>query len=185
MTKGKAYGENLVYQKLCRDIIRQLQLQDDLVPYAGDGIDVPFRICGTEVTFDVALQNPQGKLVVVECRRRDAPTKQEAIFAFWGKVDWLRKALGVEVAGIFVTRHRYQIGAVRAATKMGIDVAVCDQVQSPQEFIISYKHYDPQQEAVIQNVKAQFAGSIRPTGSVSATVIRADGLMENSRKLKA
>lgn len=183
MAKGKAYGDNLAYQKLCCDIIRQVQRQDNLVPYSGDGIDVPFQICGTEVSLDVALKNPQGEVVVVECRRWKEPIKQESLFAFLAKVEGLRKALGVGVAGIFVTKSRYQRGAVKLATEMDITVAVCDQDQSPQEFIISYKRYDPKREAVIQNVKAHLTGSIRPSGSLSAIVARKDGTVEELGEL--
>ena len=185
MAKGKAYGEDRAYQKLCHDIIRRLQLQDDLVPYEGDGIDVPFRICGTVVSFDVALQNPQGNLVVLECRRWKYPIKQEALFAFCAKVECLRKDLEVEVAGIFVTRSRYQLGAVKVATQMGISAAVCDQDQSQQEFVILYKHYDPQREAVMQSAKAHFGGSISPTGSLHGKFIQADVLVEDLGELKS
>lgn len=127
MAKGKAYGKPLVYQKLCRNVIRQLQLQNNLVPYSGDGIDVPFQICGTEVSFDIALKDSQGRVTVAECRRRKNPTKQEDLFAFLAKVEHLRKELVAEVAGIFITKSHFQIGAVKSATKMGIDVVICDQ----------------------------------------------------------
>jgi len=184
MAKGKAYGADRAYQELCRDIIRHLQFQDDLVPYSGDGIDIPFQICGTDVTFDVALKDPQGKLVVVECKRWKYPIKRKEIAAFAFDVECLRKDFEVEVAGIFVTKSRYQSGAIKMATRVGVDVAVCDQNQSPQEFVISYKRYDPQREAIIQNVKAQLTGSIRPSGALSAMVIRVDGSVEELGELK-
>ena len=57
MPGGKAHGENRQYQVECRDV---LVFRDrSLVPYAGDGIDVPFKVGSTEWSFDVALRVPR------------------------------------------------------------------------------------------------------------------------------
>lgn len=181
---GKAYGSNLAYQKLCRDIIQKSKLKDNLVPYKGNGIDVPLRIGGTEVTFDVVFKNSQGKLVVIECKRWKNPIKQNELFAFAGLVECLRKELGVSVAGIFVTKTGYQIGAIKYATNMGIDVAVCDQNQSVKHFAIIYKHYDLQRVKIIQNARVQLSGDIKPIGNLFAKVIRKDGSVEDLGELK-
>lgn len=175
MAKGKAYGKALVYQQLCRDVIRQLTIQNNLIPYSGDGIDVPFQICGTDVSFDIALKDSQGRLTVAECRMRKEPTKQGDFFEFLAKVENLRKELGVEVAGIFLTKSHFQIGAVKSATKMGIDVVICNQNNTPQNFIISYKRYDPQREAVIQNYKAHLTAVSQSSGELLVTYRRSNG----------
>jgi CRISPR/Cas system CMR-associated protein Cmr1 (group 7 of RAMP superfamily) len=82
------------------------------------------------------------------------------------------------VAGIFVTSSHYQIGAIKTATHAGIEVAVCEQNQSPKEFVISYKHYSKEREKVIQNIKAKLTGTIQLSGTLGARVIRADGSIE-------
>ena len=69
MSKGKAYGIYWDYQKLCHDIVRELQTDEHLVPYERDGIDIAFSLCGTTVTFDAVLKNLLGDLVVIECKR--------------------------------------------------------------------------------------------------------------------
>jgi len=180
MAKGKAYGKPLEYQRLCRDVIRQLQIQNNLVPYSGDGVDVPFQICGTDVSFDIALKDSQGRLTVAECRKRKEPTKQEALFTFLAKVEHLRKELGTEVAGIFITKSRYQIGAVKLATEMDIDVVICDQNHTPQNFIISYKRYDSKREAVIQDIKAQLTANSQSSGELLVSVRRSNDSHTNT-----
>jgi len=116
--------------------------------------------------------------------RRSQAIKRKEIAAFAFDVECLRKDFEVEVAGTFVTKSRYQLGAIKMATQVGIEVAICDQNQSPQEFIISFKRYDPQREAVIQNVKARFKGSIWLSGSLGARVLREDGFVEELGGLK-
>jgi len=187
MAKGKSYGVNRTYQQLCQAIIRELRSEENLIPYSGDGIDVSIPVCGTNVSFDVALTSSRGKLVVVECRRWEAAIKQEALFAFLGKVLCLRKELEVEVEGIFVTRKNYQKGAIKIATAMDIKIAVCEQDQPSDEFIISFKQYDPQQARtkhktyghIKSHAHAYLIGGVRPTGSLNITVFRADGSVEN------
>jgi hypothetical protein len=67
MTGGKAHGANRQYQVACRDVLTS---QDpDLVPWLEDGIDLPFDLPDTGWTFDVALRDPSGALVVAEYRR--------------------------------------------------------------------------------------------------------------------
>jgi len=172
MAQGKAYGKDRAYQKLCRDIIQHLQHQYDLTPYSGDGIDVPFHVCGTDITFDVVLKDRhrQDRLVVVECKRWKQPIKRREIAAFAKDVECLRKDLNVEVAGIFVTASRYQFGAIKMASDLEIEVAVCDQYQSPQEFVIVYKHYDSQREAIIQDIHTCLTSSVQLFGTLSTAL---------------
>jgi Restriction endonuclease len=145
MSKGKAYGINWDYQKLCHDIIRELQAQQQLTPYKDNGVDVSFSICGTGVTFDAALTDREGDLVVIECKRYKKETKieQRDVFAFWAEIEWLRRTLNVGVNGIFITGSGYRIGAIKAATALGIEVMVCEPDQTSKGFLLSYHHYDP------------------------------------------
>lgn len=122
MTGGKARGANRVYEEFCRDVLRKND--PALVPAAGDGVDVPFDAAGSTWSFDVALQVPSVRLVVAECRRRTGSVKQEDLAAFAFRVDRLRQALGLPVAGVFFAKSRYQVGAVRAAQFEGISMAV-------------------------------------------------------------
>src|SRR4051812_44365499 len=105
---GQAHGLDRAYQELAREIVRQFQDEAGLVPYTGDGIDVPFSICGTEVRFDVALKDSTGRLLVIECKRWKGKVKQGDIFKFAQEVECLRQDLSVEVSGIFVTHKDYQ-----------------------------------------------------------------------------
>ena len=77
MPGGKAHGQNRQYQVECRDVL--VYRTPLLVPFAGDGIDIPFKLPDTTWTFDVALRNAEGALVVAECRRTVDPVKQEDV----------------------------------------------------------------------------------------------------------
>ena len=77
MAGGIAHGENRRYQVSCRDV---LTFRDPkLTPWAADGIDVPFDLPDTRWTFDVALKDTKGSLVLVECRRTTGAVKQEDV----------------------------------------------------------------------------------------------------------
>jgi hypothetical protein len=183
MAAGRAHGQNRDYQVFCRNILQILSDRGGLLPYEDDGIDVSFEMGGTTWTLDIALRDSEGKIVVAECKRWQDPIKQEHIAAFAYKVELLRKQTGGNVAGIFFTKTKYQIGAVKAAAGAGIEVAVCDQDQSLQQFVLSYQKYDPEREARLQKVLAYLTGSVRPKGSLKARVIRADGTIEDEMKL--
>src|SRR4051812_10251702 len=122
MGKGQATGINRKYEEYARDVITRLRRQDgDWVPYARDGVGVPIQFAGTEVCFDVALTDGRGRVLVVECRRRQDTIQQEAVLALWGKIALLRAALQVEVAGIFVAKTRFAEGAHKLAAYLGIE----------------------------------------------------------------
>jgi len=185
MSSGKAHGENRDYQILGRSIVQVLNRQEGLIPYEGDGIDVPFKMGGTTWTLDIALKSCDGsKIVVGECRRWAYSIEQEHIAAFAYKVELLRKHSGKEVAGIYLTKTRYRIGAVKAAAGAGIEIAICGQDQSPENFVLSYQRYDPKREARFQNVFAHITETARATDSVSIVKIRADGTIESSEEYK-
>lgn len=169
MPGGKAHGPNRDYQLLCQQIILQLRSQENLVPYAGDGIDVPIACAGTVVTFDIALKKPHGDLVVVECKRWNSSVEQGKLFEFWGKVELLRLAFGVDVAGIFMTKTDFQSGAENAALSpaMAIEIAVCDE-QIPENYDIVFKGYSHVREEVLKRLAA--GRSIESSIPHSATV---------------
>jgi hypothetical protein len=180
MTSGKAHGQDRDYQVLCRDILQKISVLSQLKAYSGDGIDVTFSdLGGTNITFDVALKDSDGNPVVVECRRRDDPVKQEALFAFAHKVELLRRKVGLPVAGVFCTKRKYQIGAVKHAEWTGIQVITLPQSQSTQHFVLAYQKYDAQREKRLQKAIGHFIGSITPTGSLSLVRIRKDGTSED------
>jgi hypothetical protein len=180
MAKGKAHGQDRDYQVLCRDILQTANISIPLTPYCDDGIDVQFvKLGGTDITFDVALKDSDDNLVVAECRRRKEVVKQEAIFAFAHKVELLRKQTGHSIAGIFLTKSRYQIGALKHASWSGIQAIVLDQKQSIQNFVLAYQKYDPQREKRLQEALGHFTGTISPIGSLSIQVIRKGGSTED------
>ncbi|HET6756045.1 MAG TPA: hypothetical protein VFH21_00290, partial [Burkholderiales bacterium] len=107
MTGGKAYGRDRQYQVECRDVL--MSNTPELTPWAADGIDVPFELPDTCWTFDVALRDRAGALVVAECRRTGGAVKQKDIAAFAYNVEMLRKTLDIPVAGVFIAKTGHQI----------------------------------------------------------------------------
>jgi hypothetical protein len=178
MASGKSYGKDRERQQLCAEIIKELRSQENLTPYSGDGIDISISMCGTIVSLDVALKNPDGGLLVVECRRWKKPIQQEALFAFLAKLECLRNTLKVDVEGVFVTRRGYQLGALKMATKMGIGLAICEQDQSSKEFTVAFKRY-LQGKQVLTNAHLHISGELKPSGSLSLIVFRGDGSVED------
>src|SRR5262245_35757404 len=88
MTRGRAHGANRSYQLLCRDVL--MRENHSLVPFTGDGVDVPFEAGGTVWTLDVALRAQGDNLVLAECRRRKQVVKQEDVAALAYKVEQVR-----------------------------------------------------------------------------------------------
>jgi hypothetical protein len=170
MTKGKASGPNRDYQKLAHDIIQQLQSEQHLVPYKDDGVDIPFDMAGTTVTFDAVLRSPDGKLVVVECKRyKNRRIQQRDLFAFWGEAEWLRRTKGVPVDGIFVSRYKFQEGAHRAAAGLGIRLAICEQNQSVDNCVIAFQRLNDDKTRN-QDFVARITSNIKHSVTVSAEV---------------
>jgi len=159
---GKAHGTNRQYQVTCRDALTFRE--PALSPWHGDGIDVSFDLPDTRWTFDVALREPSGALVVVECRRTIGAVKQEDVAAFAYKVESLRKSLGIPVAGIFITKKAHQIGAVRVGQFNGIDLAVLEEGSAPPGFNITFLQYDAERETKCRDIIMH-----APPGSYSLT----------------
>jgi len=117
-----------------------------LTPWAADGIDVPFYLPDTCWTFDVALRDRAGALVVAECRRRVDAVKQRDIAAFAYKVESLRKGLDIPVAGIFIAKREHQIGAIKVGQFNGIQIAILEDGSAPPGFNITFLRYDAERE---------------------------------------
>jgi hypothetical protein len=140
MTGGKAHGLNWQYQVECRDVLTFRN--PELTAWADQGIDVPFELPDTCWTIDVALRDRAGSLVVAECRRTIGAVKQEDLAAFAYKVEVLRKALDIPVAGVFIAKTDHQIGAVKVAQFNGIQVAILKDGVTPPGFNITFLRYD-------------------------------------------
>jgi len=179
MSSGKAYGQDRDYQVLCRDILQRIS-PESLIALDGDGVDVRFDgLGGTDITFDVALQDTKGDFVVAECRRWNERIKQEAIFAFAHKVELLRQHTGRRVAGVFFAKHQFQVGAVKHGNWTGIRLAVLEQEQPIKGFALAFQKYDARRAKRIQEAIAHLSDEITLTGSLSAAVIRKDGTVED------
>jgi hypothetical protein len=150
LTSGAAKGVDRQYQEQCRDVL--VHRDSDLKPYASDGIDVPFEAGGTTWTMDVALRKSSGNVVVAECRRTEATVKQEDVAAFAYKVEQLRKALRVEVAGAFLTKTGVQLGAVKVGGFEGISIAVLAEGEKPPGFTIEFHRYDADRERRLKDL---------------------------------
>ena len=148
-TQGKAHGQDRAYQSHCRDVLQYHN--PGFSPYSGDGIDVRFDVGGTTWTIDVALKNSSDALLVAECRRREDPTKQEAIAAFAHKVELLRREFGVPVGGAFFCKSSPQLGAVKHGQFEGITIAELLEGNISEGFSIAFHHYDREREKRLRN----------------------------------
>lgn len=183
MSAGKAHGQDRDYQVLCRNILQAVGGMSSLKPCSGDGIDVKFAVGGTDVTFDVALEDASGRFVVAESRRRKDAVKQEALFAFARKVELLRKETGREVAGVFFAKRNYQLGAVKHATWSGIDEIVLDEGQTTSDFTLAYHRYDIEREKRVRDGTVHMSAMLPMKGSLAIEVIRKDASEKDSGKV--
>jgi hypothetical protein len=171
MSKGKAHGINRKYQVKCRDIL--IFRNPKLKPWTDDGIDVVFKLPDTRWTFDVALRDADGALVVVECRRTVGAVKQEAVAAFAYKVEMLRKSLSIPIAALFITKKSHQLGAIKVGQFNGIQVAVLDEDATPPGFNITFLRYDQKRERRCRDIVMHVApGSFKITGSPATMIYR-------------
>jgi len=178
MSRGKARGKDRAYQVLVRNVL-QMEWAGSL-PFGGDGIDLPFDIGGTTVTFDVVLEVPQGPVVVAECRRWAAGVKQEAVFALARKLQLLQVSLGRPVEGVLVARKSHQRGALKVAANDGIAMAVTEQDQPKNTPSIYYYEYDPSTDEVSRRGKLYLvAHSVSYSSAVATlTILRPESEQE-------
>jgi hypothetical protein len=179
MSRGKAYGIDREYQVACRDVL--IHRDSRLVPWEGDGIDIPFSLPDSTWTFDVALKAPDDSIVVAECRRTSGPVKQEDIAAFALKVESLRRASGHPVSAHFFTKTSHQLGAVRVGQYYGVQVAILDEDARPPFFNLVFFKYDPDRDRRLRHIIMYVApGQYRLTGSNAAlTHTRREGSSES------
>ena len=118
---------------MCRD--------PGMQPWEGDGIDVLFPLAGTDWRLDVALRDPSGGLIVVECKRTGAAVKQEAVLGFATKVQLLRESLHVPVEGLMIAKKDHQVGAVKVGRYWGIEVVVLPEGSAPPGFSLTTLRY--------------------------------------------
>jgi hypothetical protein len=163
MSGGKAHGPNRQYQIECRDVLECRN--PELKPWAADGVDVAFDLPDTRWTFDVALRDGAGTLVVAECRRTAGAVKQEDVAAFGYKVELLRKCLNIPVAGIFITKKGHQLGAIKVGQFNGIQITVLEEGAAPPGFNITFLRYDQEHERRCRDIVMHVpAGTITVTG---------------------
>lgn len=144
MTGGQAHGMNRQYQIQCRDVLTFRN--PELMPWAADGVDVSFELPDTRWTFDVALRDKTGALVLAECRRTVGAVKQEDVAAFAYKVESVRKALDVPAAGVFIAKREHQLGAIKVGQFNGIQTAILEDGSTPPGFNITFLRYDAERE---------------------------------------
>lgn len=162
MSSGRAHGANREYQVQCRDIL--VQCRPELTPWSGDGVDVPFDLADTRWTFDVALRDPAGQLVLVECRRTVGAVKQEDMAAFAYKLEQARSTLGIPVAGVFIAKREHQIGSIKVGQTNDIQVAILEEGSIPSGFNITFLRYSAEREKRIRDFIMHV-----PTGNVGIT----------------
>jgi hypothetical protein len=164
MAGGKAHGHDREYQVRCRDVL-VYRARELLTPWAADGIDVPFELPDTTWTFDVALRDRTGALVVAECRRTVAAVKQEYVAAFAYKIESLRRALKIPVAGLFIAKRDHQIGAIKVGQFSGIQLAILEDGAKPPGFNTTFLRYDEKRERRCRDILMHVSpGSLALTG---------------------
>jgi hypothetical protein len=184
MSSGKAYGQDRNYQLLCRDILQEIS-PEPLIAFNGDGVDVRFDgLGGTDITFDVVLQDTKGNLVAAECKRWNEPMKQEAIFAFSYRVELLRLRTGRKVAGVFFAKRQFQVGAVKHGNWRGIRLALLEQDQSIKGFALAFQKYDARRAKRLQEALAHLSGEITPKSSLLLAVIPKDDSIDDIGRAK-
>jgi hypothetical protein len=114
-------------------------------------------------------------VVVAECRRREDPVEQGDIAEFACKMELLRKALDVPVAGVFFAKHDYRSGAVKVGAFEGITIASLGEGQAPPGFGIAFYRYDRERERKCRDIVLHApSGHYGVTGgSVELHVVRA------------
>jgi hypothetical protein len=169
VSSGRAYGKNRDYQAFCRDVLRKSE--PALTPISGDGLDVPIAVGGTTWSFDVALEVAGDHILVAECRRRREPVKQGDLAEFAFKVDLLRKARPVPVAGVFFGKSRYQKGAVAAAQEAAISTAIVGDNNSIESgFGIEYHRIDPVTRKRARDVTFHVAAGVYAVSGTAANL---------------
>jgi hypothetical protein len=123
-----------------------------LIAWEPDGIDISFKLADTEWTFDVVLRELSGALLIAECRRTAGAVKQEDVAAFAYKVEALRGAVTVPVAGVFITKTAHQLGAVRVGQFNGIDLAILEEGSRPSGFNITFLRYDADRHKKLRDI---------------------------------
>lgn len=150
MAKGSATGVDRQYQESCRDVLTFRNAT--LVPWSGDGIDVPFDLEDTSWTFDVALRATDGSAVVAECKRHKNALEQGHLAEFAWKVERLRAKLGVPVAAICFAKSGHQTGTVRVGAYAGIEIAALGEGATPPSFCIVYYKFDAAREKKLRDI---------------------------------
>src|SRR5688572_11538599 len=179
MPGGKAHGIDRDYQVLARDILQRRARPMVLVPYLGDGIDIPILLGSAVRTFDVALKDSSGQVVVAECKRTRGPVKLGELDTFAHRVELLRKQLGVPVAGVYFAKTAYQLGAIKSAPDSGVQVAVCAQDQPINAFSLAFKKYDPQHDRVKTEGEVSISRTVKSSATLGRVLIRRDGNRED------
>jgi len=76
----------------------------------------------------------------------------------------LRKALGIPVAGVFITKRNHQIGAIKVGQFNGIQVAILDEGATPPGFNITFLRFDEEREKRCRDIMMHV-----PSGSYAIT----------------
>lgn len=171
MTSGCAQGVDRKYQELARDILVRMS-DSSLEPYLGDGIDVRIPIGSAPRTFDVALKDPAGRIVVAECRRWRGKVKLADLDAFENRVRRLGEETGLPVAGVYFAKSAFQLGAVKAGGDANIQVAVCAQDQPARAFALAFEHYDHQRRRRTREGRVMINSGLSMCATLGTVVAR-------------
>src|SRR5205823_1054091 len=158
------------YQVYCRDILLYMEEGKGLHPYQDEGIDVTITgTLGETITFDVLLEDAEGNLLAVECKREQR-TEQGELIKFSASLRWLADLKGKKVAGVMFTREKFQQGCMRHAVRDDIKLIVCELGQQLSNIQVAYQRYSPELKKLIEDIRGYLTAADFGTGQDEATV---------------
>jgi hypothetical protein len=112
-------------------------------PYEGDGIDVPIRVKGTTVTFDIALVSPDRcRILLGECKAWADALEQDHIFTLFGKIIAVASETKAAVEGVLFASGGFDPGPMRAAPQLRIRIFEVRKGQPRHAFTLAEPHLD-------------------------------------------
>lgn len=126
-------------------------------------------VSGYKHQVDVSVRGPRD-LILVECKRWKRKVTVASVLVFFGRIHDIAPTFDGKIHGVIVTTLGFQSGACTMAEYCDIDLQL---IRSANEFGFTYKKLR----------LFGLSGGIRPTGSLSAKIIRKDETVEELGEL--
>ncbi len=172
MGKGRATWRDREFQIMALGMVQRTDEFAGTIPYTDDGIDIPFKVCDTTVTFDAALKAPNGSLIVVECKRWWKPVPQDAVFAFQKKIECLRQDTQNNVVGVLPVRRAYNIGALKLARRFNLVPMHAEHNQQANCSVVYYVEWNTELGKLSRRGQTNISADIQGRGTLTAANLR-------------